>query len=479
MTTTEADRGLSYRFGPRESSGDIFGLSGLQLGTLFGGLMLAVASVKVLPTPRNLLAAFVVIVATGAAAVGAGELPRLAGFVTGRRRWRHPLAGRALPPEYGKVRILDVEVNGRRRGVVDDNGTAVGLLRVYPTGSFPLMDSDEHDTVLDAAGRLQQALSARSSLLTRFQQLDRTGRRDDDALATYYATNRNPAVSPEADASYTALLRQAAPAAQSHEMLLCAALDGLRARRRVAAAGGGIEGRCRVVVEEMAKLIPALEEMGLRVGEPLTADGVWALFRAAVDPAERARTARRRFGGRPSPDSALALARDDSWNTYRTDGTYARTYWIEQYPRVPVKGDFLSPLLATCKRPRSVSIVLAAVNGKASRQRAERAVSGHQGENLLRDRLRKRLTTHEEAQQQAAASREAEVAAGAALTRVSGYVTVYGSTPGELDDAAADVEADADRAHLSLKVLSADQAAGFIYTLPLARGLRRTWKDRR
>lgn len=476
--TADTDRGLSYRFGPREAGGVLFGLSGLQIGVLFGGLLATVAVVRVVPTPRNLLAALGVLAATAAGSAAAGGLPRVAGFVLARRRWRHPRTVGALPPEYGRVRILEVEVSGRRRGVVDDNGTAVGIVRVYPSGSFPLMDSDEHDTVLDAAGRLQQALAARSSLLGRVQQLDRTGRRDDDALAGYYTAHRNPAVSDAADASYRALLGQAAPAAQAHEMLLCAALDPLRARRRVAAAGGGLQGRSAVVAEEIAKLTPALEEMGLRVGEPLTAEDVWSLFRAAVDPGERARTARRRFT-RPGPDSALALARDSSWLAYRTDGTWARTYWIEELPRVAVKGDFLSPLLATCKRPRAVSVVLAAVTGRASRARAERAVSGHDGENRLRSRLQKRLTRHEQQQQSAAAEREAEVAAGAALTRLSGYVTVYADTLGELEDAAAEVEADCDRAHLAVKVLAADQAAGFTYTLPLCRGLRRTWKDRR
>jgi hypothetical protein len=67
--------------------------------------------------------------------------------------------------------------------------------------------------------------------------------------------------------------------------------------------------------------------------------------------------------------------------------------------------------------------------------------------------------------------REGELADGHGEYRFSGYVTVTAGDPEELAAACAEVEQSAHQAHLDLRRLYGQQAEGFTWTLPLARGL--------
>jgi hypothetical protein len=68
--------------------------------------------------------------------------------------------------------------------------------------------------------------------------------------------------------------------------------------------------------------------------------------------------------------------------------------------------------------------------------------------------------------------REAELVAGHAAYRFSGYVTVSGRSLEELEDACGQVEQAAHRAFLEIRRLYGQQDDAFTFTLPLARGLR-------
>jgi len=67
--------------------------------------------------------------------------------------------------------------------------------------------------------------------------------------------------------------------------------------------------------------------------------------------------------------------------------------------------------------------------------------------------------------------REGELADGHGEYRFSGYVTVTAADLSELTSACAEVEQSAQQAHLDLRRLYGQQAEGFTWTLPLARGL--------
>ena len=96
-------------------------------------------------------------------------------------------------------------------------------------------------------------------------------------------------------------------------------------------------------------------------------------IRVAFDPGARAGLARRaaldpeRAG--VAPGAAWPSATDDGWASYRADDTHHTVYWVEEWPRTPVRPDFLSPLLLGTRCARVVSLTVEAVPpGRAARQ---------------------------------------------------------------------------------------------------------------
>jgi hypothetical protein len=103
---------------------------------------------------------------------------------------------------------------------------------------------------------------------------------------------------------------------------------------------------------------------------------------------------------------------------------------------------------------------------------AENARTNEISDDDLRARMGFLATARRRRQQEALMEREQELAEGHSGVRFSGYVTVSTASELELEDAMADIEQSAQRAHLELRPLLGEQAMGFTYTLPLCRGLR-------
>ena len=60
----------------------------------------------------------------------------------------------------------------------------------------------------------------------------------------------------------------------------------------------------------------------------------------------------------PDALSLGPIAADAEWNSYRTDGGIHRTYWVSQWPRLPVGPLFMTPLLFSAHAVHSVSVVI-------------------------------------------------------------------------------------------------------------------------
>ena len=103
---------------------------------------------------------------------------------------------------------------------------------------------------------------------------------------------------------------------------------------------------------------------------------------------------------------------------------------------------------------------------------AENARTSESSDEELRARLGCRATARRRRRHEALAEREEELADGHAGCRFSGYVTVSAESEDELATECAELEQSAQMAHVELRPLWGEQAAGFTYTLPLCRGLR-------
>ena len=143
------------------------------------------------------------------------------------------------------------------------------------------------------------------------------------------------------------------------------------------------------------------------------------------------------------------------------DGACHRTYWIAQWPRLPVGPLFLTPLLLGAHAVHSVSVVIEPVASgplapRRSRPRSpatRRTRSSASGAGSARPRVGAASRTPP-------CEREEELASGHEEIRFAGYVTVTGRDEAELDEACERVEQAAQQAHLDLQPLWGEQDAG-------------------
>jgi hypothetical protein len=461
-----------YRFHPLERRGVVLGLEVPQLATIAAGVLAALVVLRSSPGTTGLVEAAGTAVALAAAACWplAGRTP--VGWAPVAGRWllsrarpaRVASAGSAAPP--AGVRLLDAPraPGDEPLGVVRDRraGTWAAAIPVAGRG-FTLLDPEDKRRRLAAWGAVLAGLARAGSPVHRIQWLERTVPGDSRALAAYLAEAGSGQAVPGSEASYRQLIERAAPAAPGHELLLVVSIHPRLAGRQLRTFGGGVTGACALLRRELRLLRGQLRRAELDPGAALDLPGLAACVRGGSAPGAARTTATDDAGAWP-------LGWSDAWSVARIDGRWHATYWIAEWPRTEVGPDFLVPLLFAPGQ-RTVSVTMAPVPP----QRAAREVESARTAELADEELRRRAgfleTARHRRRAEGVAHREAELADGHAELRFSGYVSVSGPTPAELDEACAAVEAAAQQTGLELRRLYGQQAEAFTWCLPLARGL--------
>ncbi len=477
-----------YSFPPLERRGVLLGLSGSQLTVLALASLAALAMIRAMPSLVGVVIAGVLVAAAGGAVFWrvAGRPPSAWLPVAARWGWRagtrrqfddsprrgvtlirrtHDRESAAVPG----VRILAAPVapGADDLGVIKDLRMGVYAIVVAIRGrSFTLLDPLEKQRRLAAWGAVLAGLGRDGSPVHRVQWIERAVPGDRDGLQKYLEEEAVLTSGPCRD-SYRALVAGAGPVGQHHDVLLTVAVRAGRAGRLLRGAGRGDEPTIAILRRELRLLQGQLRSADLVVDRVLDREQVTAAFRSAVDPPG--------LGTRPStPTSAGSpwpLAVDERWSMYRTDGAWHVTYWVEEWPRVDVGPDVLVPLLLGGQGRRTAAVVM----GPVAPAQAVREVEAARTADLADDELRRRAgflaTARRRRQAEGVVRREAELAEGHGDYRFSGYLTVTAGDRGELDDACAEVEQAARRAHLELRRLFGQQEEAFTWTMPLARGL--------
>jgi len=269
-----------------------------------------------------------------------------------------------------------------------------------------------------------------------------------------------------------------------HEAYLAVSLSAQRARAAIRAAGGGDTAAAAVLIRETGASLDRMRSAGVEVRRWLSVRDLAEVVRTAFDPhaaapsaAHRAVTADPDWLGRPSGvDLALAgpAAAEARLSSYQHDGGYSVTYQVYEWPRSPVAAGGLAPLLrSTATARRAVAMLYEPLPPS----QADRAVLGDITRSSFSVSMRQRtggIVRTSERQALADAQRqEAENAFGHGLVKFAGYVTVTVTDPGRLEEACAELEADAagQGCRLVLRRLWMAQDAAFAATLPLGLGL--------
>lgn len=489
---------VTYTFGPLERRGILGPVRAGQAALLAGGGGFAIVLLDAAPSGTGLLVATAVVaLALAAAFAPAGGrtaeewIPVLARFaarrLTGAARWRSraPTAGvrarrgqpitrppAVAPPPLAGVRIEAVSYGGRRIGALTEHGgrrlTAVLACRV---AAFALLDGQAQERRLARWGLVLSG--AAGTAIRRIQWLERTAPAQGDEMARWLHAERDPTVPLRGTAmveSYLELISTSARVTQEHEILLAIQVDARRVRDR------GKDALHRALVEQTERVAQALTAAEVGVLGVLGPEQLARALRTAFDPYVRGELAALEAADptRTGLDEAGAwpVGAREAWDHYRSDGALHATYWIGGWPRVEVSPMFMDALLGPSDVVRTVAVTFEPLAPDRSTREAEAAVTRDRADRELRARFGQSETARQRQAAEATRRREAELAAGHAEVRLSGFVTVSGRDADELRRAAAEVAEHAARARLELHRLYGEQADAFTFTLPLCRGLR-------
>lgn len=511
-----------YRFGPLERRGLVGALRTGQVVVLGVGLVAVIVLLQVSRSPAMVFAVLLVVVAVIGvcfAPIAGRTVEEWAPVVVtwavqgGRRgqRWRStlPAAGRrsrasmlpppgrngdgpddgdpaldskqpvSLPPQVAGIMLLAAPLRGEDVGVLKDAKakTYTGVLSAR-VRSFGLLDQTEQERRLAGWGSVLAGLARENSPVRRLQWIERTVPSDGDQVARYLQEERDPAVplATSSVASYIELVESAGSVTQDHELFVAVQIDAKKAWRQVKRLGKGDEGAVALLLRELETLAERLVAADVQVQGALRPRMLARVIRDAYDP--YGRTFRNRLAavspdqaGTP-PGQAWPLAADATWREYRTDSALHATYWVAQWPRIDVGATFLAPLLMQTNVLRSVATVMEPVPPSVAIRKVEAARTTDIADEQTRALQGFVTTARKRQQQDATMRREEELADGHAEFRFAGYVTVSAPDEDALERSCAEVEHAAQQARLELVRLYGQQAEGFTFTLPLARGLK-------
>jgi hypothetical protein len=409
---------------------------------------------------------------------GAGATPR-----RDRGTWRGAEAQRtasARRQPKGCLDAITVETFSRGQGrpamgVLRDReaGTCSAVLAVTGGGFVLLGTRDRRDRVA-AWSRLLAAIARDGTAVHRLQWVERCVPDDGSFLRRHFAESATAEAAPEALGSYAQLLDVAERDAVRHELYLVVTMREARSRSGRLPSSSDVER----LGEEAASLERALRQVGAVVEGVLTPAALRAALASAFEldatPTPFRSRGESADAGAPASSrgsSPWPAAYDVEWDRFRAGSAVHASYWIAEWPRTDVSDDFLVPLVTSGAVRRTLSVTLAPVAPLRASRDAEHARTSGVADAEIRRRHGFAVTARARRDHDAVLQREAELAAGHASYRFSGYLTVTAGDPDQLARSCEVVERLAASCQLELRRLYGAQDAGFLATLPIGRGL--------
>ncbi|GAA2627657.1 hypothetical protein GCM10010411_76040 [Actinomadura fulvescens] len=501
MTTADSYRRREYEFGPRETGGILLGLGMGSILTLFGGMFLLV---RLLVYGWWGLSAGLVVMAAAVAAVwvpigdrALGEWARVGVMygIRARLGWTQYRGGPAadtsrtppepahdglepleLPGELAGIAVLSVATPAGTVGVIKDRRRHSYTAIIATRGTaFQLLTVQDQDQRLAMWGELLSSIAYSGGGIVRLQVIDTTVPDSGDRLVRQWAAHGGGGTQASA-ASYEQLLDLARPVTLRHETHLAVMLDPRRVRRQIRHLGGGDEGACTYLLQRCAQIEEALANTGVTAEGALPPRAIHKLLRSAYEPGARWKLDTRgtdysaEGAGGASAAEAGPMAAHATWPYYRTDDTYHAIFWVSEWPRKRVFGDFLQGLILETRCTRTVSVVMQPLNPRRAADEVARADTAKGANEAVAARYGFRRSARDRRESATLTRQDEELASGHALYRFIGLVRISAATPELLDQACGEIETRATM--LQLRRLYGEQDVAFPATLPLCRGLR-------
>ncbi len=400
----------------------------------------------------------------------------------GQQRWvlgvRRVDAGDLQAPFLRGVQMLAAQWRQGEIGILKDaaHRTYVGVIAALGH-SFALLDQDAKERLLTQWGAVLASVARDAGVVTRLQWLERTVPDDSEGVVRHFGEHGALPPSSPFVSSYLALLDEAGPQSQQHEVFIALQVSATRASSVIRRLRAGVDiGACEVVSRELDAFAANLRRADVEVRGILSPRMLGAMLRQACDPPAREQLAHRTAASPDvvgaSPRNAFPRRTECGWSSLRTEAAYHATYWVSEWPRATVGTDWMAPLLLGTRARRTVAVVMEPCAPSMALRRIEAARIDDATTRSVRQRLGFRTTVRKQREEENVVRAEEEINEGHQVFRLSAYITVTAASVADLEEACADVEQQARQARLDVRREYGLQDEAFTYTLPLCRGLR-------
>jgi len=271
---------------------------------------------------------------------------------------------------------------------------------------------------------------------------------------------------------YLELVGRAGPLTFAHETLVTVTVD--RRRVRSTRAADPDAAALDALVEELRRFTSRLEQAGFLVDPPLAPGELALVVRLRSDPSAAPRLATRhdRLAEQArvvSPHNAAPLSVDTRWRHVLVDQALHRCFWVAEWPRLEVPGDWLATLLLHPGGIRTVTVVHEPVPPSRSRRAVDREATRLASDEDERVRRGFRVRAQHRRAETEVLAREHEIVAGYPELRFAGFLTVTAFDEHSLDEQSAEWEQAAAQGGLELRALDGQHDLAFAAGLPLGR----------
>ena len=492
----------SYRFNPADRTGLLFGLELKQLLIIGSGVLAASIgsqAVGIFGVIPLLLAIFWCFVPLGPMRLYEWT-PHFRRWIiktaTGSKQWylklpaipidqtnRSDVHIGKLPECMSGIEIIEIDAPWARRnnvgkiGIIKDEKSHLltGVIRVVGR-EFALVDRLEQQRLIDSWGETLAPFCREKSPIVRVGWTEWSAPSGVDDHKLYLEEAAKVDHDSPAYRAYLDLLDMAGPMVTTHEVLVTLSLDWTKVRAARRDGADYMATAIRTISEELRLFSGRLEGANLRVDDPLTPSGLARALRGRIDPAEGLRLQSRGHqlgtaAGVVSTYNFSPLAIDESWKYIRVDGSYHRTYWIFEWPRLEVPGDWMGSLLLSNVGVRTISMHYEPVSMRNSQRAVDRESTKIAADVQTRQKHGFRVNANYDRAQQAVLDREQEIVSGYTEFEYMGLVTVSAKSEEELEEFCAEYEQTTASIGIDIRGLDGRQADAWVASLPLGRGM--------
>lgn len=451
-----------YRFSPLTKSGSVMGLKGRQF---ILGVVLILLAMIALSGFNNLWFGIIFIIAIPALwwiPIGERSLSEVLfdissyGFklITGKTIQEvNPWID---PPDLNQIGEDHVGNSGTWGRIPNgDNQWRVAMK--LEASDFGLLDHQEQDQILQKWGSILAGLGGDPLPIKRCTWIESSSPASSGDPQRWFDLNAKPRTK-EAAQDYQKLLCSVANSSTEHRTILVLDIEPEKTKKGDPKA---------IVIAEAEHLARRLNETGF-TARPLSIHQIASETEAILRPLSRQGQVSAYLANKVRTPRLNVSVKEEA-DKFRLDNYWARTFWINEWPRISVFGSFLSPLLSTrLPATRVMAVEIKPIPNWKAIRKAEVARTNMGSDQKLRARFGFSPKLRLQREYAASEAREHDLISGHSALKFSGFILLVANSETNLENASRSIRAAGHQSQLSLNKLLFRQFNALNKILPIS-----------